>query len=54
MLVMFGILILIAITTKGYAFSIALLLTMLLYGLIIKIYLKPAKDLKSLEGISKY
>lgn len=51
---MSGILILIAITTSGPWFLIALSGAILLYGLILKLYLQTAQDLKRLEGISKF
>lgn len=51
---MVGILILIAITTTGYVFVTALGGAVILYGLILKIYLRAARDLKRLEGISKF
>lgn len=54
LLVMSGILILIAITTSGPWFLIALGGAVLLYGLILKLYLQTAQDLKRLEGISKF
>ena len=51
---MMGILVLIAVTTTGYTFSVALIITSILYGLILKMYLRPAKDIKRLEGSSKF
>lgn len=51
---MSGILILIAITTSGPVFLIALGGAIILYGLILKLYLQTAQDLKRLEGISKF
>ena len=51
---MIGILVLIALTTTGYTFPVALIITAILYGLILKMYLRPAKDIKRLEGSSKY
>lgn len=54
LLVMSGILILIAITTSGAIFLVALGGAVLLYGLILKLYLQTAQDLKRLEGISKF
>ena len=51
---MSGILILIAITTSGPTFLIALGGAIILYGLILKLYLQTAQDLKRLEGISKF
>lgn len=54
LLVMTGILILIAITTTGYVFVTALGGAVILYGIILKIYLRAARDLKRLEGISKF
>lgn len=54
LLVMSGILILIAITTSSMMFLIALGFAVLLYGLILKLYLRTAQDLKRLEGISKF
>jgi ATP-binding cassette, subfamily C (CFTR/MRP), member 4 len=54
LLVMSGILILIAITTSGPWFLIALGGAVVLYGLILKLYLQTAQDLKRLEGISKF
>ncbi|KAL7032928.1 hypothetical protein ACKWTF_007429 [Chironomus riparius] len=54
LLVMMGILVLIALTTTGYTFPAALIITAILYGLILKMYLRPAKDIKRLEGSSKY
>jgi hypothetical protein len=51
---MMGILVLIAVTTTGYTFSVALIIAAILYGLILKMYLRPAKDIKRLEGSSKY
>jgi ATP-binding cassette subfamily C (CFTR/MRP) protein 4 len=54
LLVMLGVLILIGITSSGYAFFVALIAAIILYGLILRLYLRPAKDLKRLEGISKH
>lgn len=54
LLVMSGILILIAITTSGPWFLIALLGAVILYVLILKLYVQTAQDLKRLEGISEY
>lgn len=51
---MSGILILIGITTSGAVFLIALGGAVVLYGLILKLYLRTAQDLKRLEGISKF
>lgn len=51
---MSGILILIALTTSGPVFSIALCGSIILYGLILKLYLQTAQDLKRLDGISKF
>lgn len=51
---MMGILVLIALTTTGYTFSVALIITAILYGIILKMYLRPAKDIKRLEGSSKF
>jgi hypothetical protein len=51
---MSGILILIAITTSGSMFLIALAGAVILYGLILKLYLQTAQDLKRLEGISEF
>lgn len=51
---MSGILILIAVTTSGPWFLIALLGAFILYVLILKLYVQTAQDLKRLEGISKY
>ncbi|CRK89767.1 CLUMA_CG003444, isoform A [Clunio marinus] len=53
LLVMLGILILIAITTSGQWFLIALGGAIIFYGLILKLYLRTAQDLKRLEGSSK-
>lgn len=54
LLVMSGILILIAVTTSGPWFLIALLGAVILYVLILKLYVRTAQDLKRLEGISEY
>ena len=54
LLVMSGILILIAITTSGSIFMIALCGAIILYCLILKLYLQTAQDLKRLDGISKF
>lgn len=54
LLVMSGILILIAITTSGPVFLIALCGAIILYALILKLYLQTAQDLKRLDGISKF
>lgn len=54
LLVMSGILILIGLTTSGPMFLIALGGAIILYGLILKLYLQTAQDLKRLEGISKF
>lgn len=54
LLVMVGILFLIALTTTGYMFVTALGGAVILYALILKIYLRAARDLKRLEGISKF
>lgn len=51
---MVGILFLIALTTTGYMFVTALGGAVILYALILKIYLRAARDLKRLEGISKF
>lgn len=51
---MTGILILIGITTSGPVFLISLAGAVVLYGLILKLYLQTAQDLKRLEGISKF
>lgn len=51
---MSGILILIGITTSGPVFLISLAGAVVLYGLILKLYLQTAQDLKRLEGISKF
>lgn len=51
---MSGILILIAVTTSGPWFLIALLGAVILYVLILKLYVQTAQDLKRLEGISEY
>jgi uncharacterized membrane protein HdeD (DUF308 family) len=51
---MAGILILIALTMTGYVFVTALGGAIILYGLLLKIYLRAAGDLKRLEGISKF
>lgn len=56
LLVMVGILVLIAITMSGhgYVFVTILGVAIILYGFIVKIYLRAARDLKQLEGISEY
>jgi uncharacterized membrane protein HdeD (DUF308 family) len=51
---MSGVLILIALTMTGYVFVTALGGAIILYGLLLKIYLRAAGDLKRLEGISKF
>lgn len=51
---MSGILILIALTSSGPTFTIALFGAVILYGLILKLYLQTAQDLKRLDGISKF
>lgn len=51
---MSGILILIAVTTSGFVFVGALGGAIILYGLILRLYLRTARDLKRLEGISKF
>jgi len=51
---MSGILVLIAVTTSGSTFLTALGGAIILYGLILKLYLRTAQDLKRLEGISKF
>lgn len=33
---------------------IALIIAFILYGMIVKFYLKPSQDLKRIEGISKF
>lgn len=48
-LVMCGILIIIIIVVP--AVIVALAISVVLYGLIIKLYLRPSQDLKRLEGI---
>lgn len=55
LLVMFGIIILIAITMAGHGYLFVMILcsAMVLYVLIVKIYLRAARDLKQLEGISE-
>jgi hypothetical protein len=53
---MFGILVLIAITMVGNGYFFAMILggAIILYVIIVKIYLRAARDLKQLEGISEY
>lgn len=51
---MVGVLVLIAITTTGYMFVTSLGGAIILYGLILRIYLRGARDLKRLEGISEF
>lgn len=52
LLVMCGILILIIICNP--LMSIALLVSVVFYGLIIKMYLRPSQDIKRLEGICMF
>lgn len=51
---MLGVLVLIGITSTGSVLAIALIVAIILYGLILRLYLQPARDLKRLEGISEY
>lgn len=53
---MVGILVLIALSMAGhgYVFVTILGIAIILYGFIVKIYLRAARDLKQLEGISEY
>jgi hypothetical protein len=51
---MLGVLILIGITSTGFVLALALIAAIILYGLILRLYVHPARDLKRLEGISKH
>lgn len=51
---MMGILVLIAITSTGYVFTISLIISTIFYCVIVKFYIRPARDLKKMESISKF
>lgn len=53
---MVGILVLIAITMSGHGYVFVTILggAIVLYGIIVNVYLRVARDLKQLEGISEY